>query len=410
MQQQSIYCSDVDMTKLCSFDLEVIDAPTAPLIHRAARLLLINAGQGTLMIQKTAFELKAGSLVSILPWQISEMVEVKTPLQYYIIVYNFDMVSDIIKSCYKVSSETTDIVHAMTRRPVVQCSLEQLEQIRSLFLSLRDEVGIQSTLEQIPPKAFSGIFIINRLVELIVHLIRIGENGGSGYGAKKDEHDKREILQYIYLHLNEKLTLKMLSRKFYMSETSISSYITHVTGLSFFDLLNEMRVGKTISYLLYTDLTLEELAEIMGYVDASHISKVFAARVGMKANEYRKTYQRMNEICKVRESRKAYDIVSFIYRNYSDNLSAKGTAERFGINVGELHRILMYQTEKNFEDFLNFIRVNRACELLTESGMSIIDISAEVGYNNTKTFTRNFLKYRLMTPSEFRKTVVVGSL
>ena len=54
-----------------------------------------------------------------------------------------------------------------------------------------------------------------------------------------------------------------------------------MTGLSFFDLLNEMRIGKTVNYLLYTDLTVEELAEILGYVDASHLSKVFSARVGM---------------------------------------------------------------------------------------------------------------------------------
>ena len=64
-----------------------------------------------------------------------------------------------------------------------------------------------------------------------------------------------------------------------MSESSISTYITRTTGLSFFDLLNEMRIGKTINFLLYTDFTLEELAEILGFVDSAHISKVFSARV-----------------------------------------------------------------------------------------------------------------------------------
>ena len=54
-----------------------------------------------------------------------------------------------------------------------------------------------------------------------------------------------------------------------MSESSISNYITLTTGLSFFDLLNEMRVGKTINFLLYTNLTMEELAEILGFVDSS---------------------------------------------------------------------------------------------------------------------------------------------
>ena len=78
---------------------------------------------------------------------------------------------------------------------------------------------------------------------------------------------------------------------FYMSEGSIRKYIREVSGLSFFDLLAEMRVTRTMNFLLYTDFTLEEIAGILGYVDASHMSKVFAARMGTKAGEYRKTYQ-----------------------------------------------------------------------------------------------------------------------
>lgn len=72
--------------------------------------------------------------------------------------------------------------------------------------------------------------------------------------------DMSEILRYLYCHTGEKLTLKGLSRIFYVSESSLSSYISGMTGLSFFDLLNEMRIGKTANYLLYTDLTLEEIA------------------------------------------------------------------------------------------------------------------------------------------------------
>ena len=194
----------------------------------------------------------------------------------------------------------------------------------------------------------------------------------------------------------------MLSRVFYMSESSISAYITGITGLSFVDLRNEMRIGKTANYLLYTDFTVEELAEVLGYVDSSHISKVFSARVGMKINEYRKTYARVGEICKVDDSRKAYEIVRYIYRYYDQELTAQNTASRFGMSVQELNRVLMYQLEKNFEEYLNSVRVNRACELLISTDASVMDIALDVGYHNAKTLTRNFVKHKLMTPQSFR--------
>ena len=92
--------------------------------------------------------------------------------------------------------------------------------------------------------------------------------------------DMSEILRYLYCHTGEKLTLKGLSRIFYVSESSLSSYISGMTGLSFFDLLNEMRIGKTANYLLYTDLTLEEIAAALGpSVDAfAYSSRFFRAR------------------------------------------------------------------------------------------------------------------------------------
>ena len=145
-----------------------------------------------------------------------------------------------------------------------------------------------------------------------------------------------------------------------MSESSISNYITLTTGLSFFDLLNEMRVGKTINFLLYTNLTMEELAEILGFVDSSHISKVFAARIGMKANDFRKTYQNVYEMCNIKMTRDAYDIVAYIYRNYAEDLTPPEHGGPFHISIKELNTILLYQVEKNFPDFLNFVRVNRA--------------------------------------------------
>jgi len=147
------------------------------------------------------------------------------------------------------------------------------------------------------------------------------------------------------------------------------------------------------------------LAEILGFVDSAHISKVFMSRVGMKANDYRKTYQKINDICKVKETKASFEIVDYIYRNYMETLTPKYVADSFSVTTKQLNRILLYQVERNFEDFLNFVRVNRASELLLSTDWSITDVAVAVGYNTAKTLTRNFLKLRLMPPGAFRQTV-----
>lgn len=402
---QSQYRSNYDHSSLCSFDVEVIEAPTKPLIHQMSRFLLIKKGKGKIKVQGEAYELKAGSVVSILPWQTTDVFEVAEALEFYLVKYYFDGVNNIIKTFYNTNNDDITLVEHFTETPVVQCLQDQEKVMDQLFLQIHQEIGLEIGEHDYREKELSNIYLTNKLVEIVLQFYRFGALYKTQGKGKAKTVNNTEIIQYIYNHLSEKLTLKMLSAKFFLSESSISHYIHSTTGLSFFDLINEMRIGKTVNFLLYTDLTMEELAEILGFVDGAHISKVFMSRIGMKANDYRKTYQKVNDICKIKETKASFEIIDYIFRNYMEALTPKGVADYFHLSTKELNRTLLYQVERNYEDFLNFVRVNRASELLLSTDMSVTDIAIAVGYNTAKTLTRNFLKLRLMPPGVFRQTV-----
>lgn len=407
IKMQDLYFSDYDSHRLCQFYYEVLDKPTTPIIHQMSRFWLINKGRGVLKLQGKEYELKPGTLVSVLPWQVSDIVQVDSPIQYFLLVYYFDGVNDIIKSLYNLGHGPLNLIEDLSQNPVIYCSTGQAKYMHQLFLQLRDELGggAVPSLETSVASELGSLFITNKLIELIINLWRIGKANSSQAAEVSAPADRTEILQYMYHHLSEKLTLKTLAKTFYMSESSISLYIVQTTGLTFPNLLNEMRVGKTITYLLYTDFTMDELAEILGFVDSSHICKVFAVRIGLKANEFRKTYQKIGSICNIRDSRKAYSIVEYIYKHYSGNLTPQSVARKFDITVRKLNTILFYQVEKSFSDFLNYVRINRACGLLLDTDKTIAEIASLTGYNNVKTLTRNFLKFQVMTPGKYRESV-----
>ena len=407
IKMQDLYFSDYDSHRLCQFYYEVLDKPTTPIIHQMSRFWLINTGRGVLKLQGKDYELNTGTMVSVLPWQVSDIVQVDSPIQYFLLVYYFDGVNDIIKSLYNLGHGPLNLIEDLSQNPVIYCSTGQAKYMHQLFLQLRDELGggAVPSLETSVASELGSLFITNKLIELIINLWRIGKANSSQAAEVSAPADRTEILQYMYHHLSEKLTLKTLAKTFYMSESSISLYIVQTTGLTFPNLLNEMRVGKTITYLLYTDFTMDELAEILGFVDSSHICKVFAARIGLKANEFRKTYQKIGSICNIRDSRKAYSIVEYIYKHYSGNLTPQSVARKFDITVRKLNTILFYQVEKSFSDFLNYVRINRACGLLLDTDKTIAEIASLTGYNNVKTLTRNFLKFQVMTPGKYRESV-----
>lgn len=152
------------------------------------------------------------------------------------------------------------------------------DKILRLFEDIRDEIGIRSIQIDLSPQKFSGIYLISRLSELLVYYMRF-------INTDIDEDSSpiisEEIFKYMYLHLSNDLSLTQLSNIFYMSESSISKYIKNMTGLGFYDLINEMKLSKAQFLLLYTNLTLEDISALLKFSDSSQLSKIFSSNYGI---------------------------------------------------------------------------------------------------------------------------------
>lgn len=399
---QDVYCTNNDYARICNVTEETIDAPTVPLIHQMSRFWLVAEGRGTVRLQDRAYTLRPGALVSVLPWQISDVIQVDEPLRLYVLAYYFYSINTAVKSLSALCSSHVDLIDSMQATPVLYCGPEELSRLSLTFRQLQEELrsvesaGSLDTLQELG--------LINKLMEVVLFFLRLKETSTVAQ-RQNPPIQKSDILSYLYRNLSKKITLADLSARFFMSESAISDYIHQTTGLSFFDLLNEMRVGKAIHLLLCTGLDLKELAELLGFVDSSHFSKVFAQRVGVTAGEFRRIYSRHSEYYEAEDTSIAFDVISYIYRNFEEALTPQTTAARFHMTPKDLNAVLLYQVEKDFSQFLNYVRVNRATELIKTTEKSIAEIAIEVGYNNEKTLSRNFLKQRGMSISEFKKTV-----
>ena len=128
---QNACCSNQDYLKICSIDTEIIDAPTSPLIHQMSRFWLINEGHGIFKLQDREYKLQPGALVSVLPWQISEVIQVDAPLQYYLLAYCFDRINDTIKSVCYGDGKPVNLIEKLEETPVVYCDEEEYASGRS---------------------------------------------------------------------------------------------------------------------------------------------------------------------------------------------------------------------------------------------------------------------------------------
>ena len=96
-------------------------------------------------------------------------------------------------------------------------------------------------------------------------------------------------------------------------------------------------------------------------------------------------------------------VVSRITDHLTDEHSASALAAELGMSESRFSRFFRKATGNTFTDFVNRVRISRACQLLMDTDQQVTHICYEVGFNNVANFNRRFLEIKGMTPTEFRK-------
>ena len=406
--------------ELCSFDVEYLEEPVKPVIHNIPKLLFFTEGTGKIKIYNKEFDIVPNTLLMIFPWEIVEITQVEKPLAMMKISYNSVFNNFILNSLNRYKKSKNNILSLIKKIPVVYFNKIEAKTIKNIFYEIKNEVGLESLSDFKPffdirkeenatkdEFDLSTVYITNKLTELIILIAK--KNIRDEKCVNKKEEDETNIVKYIYAHLNEKLTLNKLAVRFFMSESSISKYLEEVTGFMFNDLLRHMRISKALNLLVYTDLNIEEIAHLVGFVDGAHISNLCSKHLKMSPNKYREKYKDMYQIFNEKEQQLVSDVIKYIYDNYTKELTINDVTEKFDITDTKLNKILMAYSGKRFIEFLNALKIDKACEMLLTTDKSVIDISFELGFNTVKTFNNNFSKLKNMSPTDFRKTVKHGS-
>jgi AraC-like DNA-binding protein len=96
-------------------------------------------------------------------------------------------------------------------------------------------------------------------------------------------------------------------------------------------------------------------------------------------------------------------VVQRIMDDVAQPLVASEIAASLDMSESRFSRFFRRATGNTFTDFVNRVRVQRACQLLMDSDRLVTHICYEAGFNNVANFNRRFLEIKGMTPTEFRK-------
>ncbi|MGN6711042.1 helix-turn-helix transcriptional regulator [Anaerocolumna jejuensis] len=93
----------------------------------------------------------------------------------------------------------------------------------------------------------------------------------------------------------------------------------------------------------------------------------------------------------------------YLDENYMRDMNITDVADHLDISYSYLSKIFRTRTGITLTDYLNNVRINKSKEYLTNTFLTLGEISEKVGYNNVQSYQRFFKKYINITPGEFRK-------
>lgn len=108
--------------------------------------------------------------------------------------------------------------------------------------------------------------------------------------TEQEERVITGITRYLQEHLEEDLSLSVLSEQFHLNPQYISQLFKNEIGVGFLAYLTNIRMEKAKKLLLSTSLSIAEVAEQAGYGDYRVFTKVFKKAEGVTPSQYRRDF------------------------------------------------------------------------------------------------------------------------
>ena len=95
------------------------------------------------------------------------------------------------------------------------------------------------------------------------------------------------------------------------------------------------------------------------------------------------------------------NVLEYIGDNYAGNITLDTLSKIAGMNPKYFCRYFKSMTDRTPIDYLNYYRIECACEMLSTKDITLKEAAISCGFNDESYFIRTFRKYKGITPKQF---------
>lgn len=260
--------------------------------HDFIELAYVLGGRGTEWINGKPHPMKPGTVVLLLPYQVHR-IEADPGEPLHMVVCNFDM--QAVMALRDFGRGLASLMFPEDEAPAyAQCDAQAADELGALLDSMLAEY------EQRKP--WRTVMLKSRLLQALAlfdRLRRAGMPGPGGDGRAPDmpagDSPGWRLVEYVYQHYMEPLSLAELGRRFRLHPAHISELFKRQLGIGFARFMRELRLRHACSLLITTDMAVIDIAHESGFGSFQSFFRVFRHSKGTTPLAYRKSRSRADQ-------------------------------------------------------------------------------------------------------------------
>lgn len=143
------------------------------------------------------------------------------------------------------------------------------------------------------------------------------------------------------------------------------------------------------------------IKEIFEQADKLHPEKSFSDQL-LLDNLLRELLIRMGMDKPSKINARLKEILEYIHNNYFEHISLSSLSERFLMSESYIARLFKKELGCKPSEYINRIRISVAKTLLSETDISITEISEKTGFSDVYYFSKTFKRIEGVSPSQLR--------
>ena len=111
----------------------------------------------------------------------------------------------------------------------------------------------------------------------------------------------------------------------------------------------------------------------------------------------------MGQSCGKNNSLQLENAIAYVENNYSGNFKIADLARECHMSETHFRRVFQEKMNMTPVEYVNFVRIKKACELIDKTDISMEDVAEKVGFITPSTFNRNFRRIIGTSPYQWKK-------